>query len=58
MGAMEQVVLQEDAMDRALVALHEFVSLFLSKGGNISDFYAIGTSIYVERLMLGFLFNG
>jgi len=45
MGAMEQVVLQEDAMDRALVALHEFVSLFLSKGGDISDFYAIGTSI-------------
>ncbi|MEN9703217.1 MAG: hypothetical protein ACO206_03470 [Aquirufa sp.] len=45
MGAMEQVVLQEDAMDRALVALHEFMSLFLSKGGDISDFYAIGTSI-------------
>jgi len=45
MGAMEQVILQEDAMDRALVALHEFVSLFLSKGGDISDFYAIGTSI-------------
>jgi exopolyphosphatase/guanosine-5'-triphosphate,3'-diphosphate pyrophosphatase len=45
MGAMEQVILQEDAMDRALSALHEFVSLFLSKGGDISDFYAIGTSI-------------
>jgi exopolyphosphatase / guanosine-5'-triphosphate,3'-diphosphate pyrophosphatase len=45
MGAMEQVILQEDAMDRALVGLHEFVSLFLSKGGDISDFYAIGTSI-------------
>jgi exopolyphosphatase/guanosine-5'-triphosphate,3'-diphosphate pyrophosphatase len=45
MGAMEQVVLQEDAMDRALVALHEFLSLFLSQGGDINDFHAIGTSI-------------
>jgi exopolyphosphatase/guanosine-5'-triphosphate,3'-diphosphate pyrophosphatase len=45
MGAMEMVTLQNDAMDRALVALHEFLSLFLSQGGNINDFHAIGTSI-------------
>jgi exopolyphosphatase/guanosine-5'-triphosphate,3'-diphosphate pyrophosphatase len=42
---MEQVTLQPDAMDRALTALHEFIDLFISKGGDISDFYAIGTSI-------------
>jgi exopolyphosphatase/guanosine-5'-triphosphate,3'-diphosphate pyrophosphatase len=44
-GAMEQVTLQPDAMDRALTALHEFRTLFFSKGGVASDFYAIGTSI-------------
>jgi exopolyphosphatase/guanosine-5'-triphosphate,3'-diphosphate pyrophosphatase len=44
-GAMEQVTLQPDAMDRALTALHEFRTLFISKGGVASDFYAIGTSI-------------
>lgn len=45
MGAMEKVTLQDNAMDRALVALHEFLSLFLSQGGDINDFHAIGTSI-------------
>ena len=44
-GAMEQVTLQPDAMDRALTALHEFRTLFISKGGDLSHFYAIGTSI-------------
>ena len=44
-GAMEEVTLQADAMDRALTALHEFMALFISKGGVASDFYAIGTSI-------------
>jgi len=44
-GAMEEVTLQPDAMDRALTALHEFMTLFISKGGVASDFYAIGTSI-------------
>ncbi len=44
-GAMEQVTLQPDAMDRALTALNEFRTLFISKGGVATDFYAIGTSI-------------
>jgi exopolyphosphatase/guanosine-5'-triphosphate,3'-diphosphate pyrophosphatase len=44
-GAMEEVTLQADAMDRALTALHEFKTLFISKGGVASDFHAIGTSI-------------
>jgi exopolyphosphatase/guanosine-5'-triphosphate,3'-diphosphate pyrophosphatase len=45
MGAMEEVTLQEEAMDRALTALQEFKALFLAKAGNMADFYAIGTSI-------------
>lgn len=45
MGAMEKVTLQEDAMDRAFVCLKEFSDLFMAKGGDLSDFRAIGTSI-------------
>ncbi|MFD3407512.1 hypothetical protein SKC37_02480 [Aquirufa sp. HETE-83D] len=45
MGAMEEVFLQQDAMDRALVCLAEFKQVFLAKGGDLTDFYAIGTSI-------------
>lgn len=45
MGAMEEVTLQEDAMDRAIACLTEFKQIFLSKGGDLRDFYAIGTSI-------------
>lgn len=45
MGAMEKVTLQEDAMDRAFVCLKEFSDLFTAKGGDLSDFRAIGTSI-------------
>ena len=45
MGAMEEVTLQEDAMDRAISCLKEFTEVFLAKGGNLNDFYAIGTSI-------------
>ncbi len=45
MGAMEQVTLQVDAMDRALVCLTEFKEVFLAKGGDLNHFYAIGTSI-------------
>ena len=45
MGAMEEVTLQEDAMDRAIACLTEFKQVFLAKGGDISHFYAIGTSI-------------
>jgi exopolyphosphatase/guanosine-5'-triphosphate,3'-diphosphate pyrophosphatase len=45
MGAMEEVTLQEDAMDRAIACLKEFKQVFLAKGGDLSDFYAIGTSI-------------
>lgn len=45
MGAMENVSLQEDAMDRALSCLKEFVDFFQAKGGDRADFYAIGTSI-------------
>ena len=45
MGAMEEVTLQVDAMDRALVCLTEFKEVFLTKGGVMNDFYAIGTSI-------------
>lgn len=44
-GAMEEVALQEDAMDRALACLSEFKQVFLSKGGDLENFYAIGTSI-------------
>ncbi len=45
MGAMEEVTLQDDAMDRAIACLTEFKYVFLAKGGDISHFYAIGTSI-------------
>ena len=45
MGAMEKVILQEDAMDRALECLREFKSVFQAKGGDLKDFHAIGTSI-------------
>ena len=45
MGAMEEVTLQDDAMDRALASLSEFKQAFIARGGEISDFYAIGTSI-------------
>ena len=45
MGAMEQVTLQPEAMDRAVVCLTEFKEVFLAKGGDLTDFYAIGTSI-------------
>jgi exopolyphosphatase/guanosine-5'-triphosphate,3'-diphosphate pyrophosphatase len=45
MGAMEKVILQEDAMDRALGCLREFKSVFQAKGGDLKDFHAIGTSI-------------
>lgn len=45
MGAMEEVTLQEDAMDRAIACLTEFKQVFLAKGGDLRDFYAIGTSI-------------
>jgi exopolyphosphatase/guanosine-5'-triphosphate,3'-diphosphate pyrophosphatase len=45
MGAMEEVVLQEDAMHRAITCLAEFKQVFLAKGGDLSYFYAIGTSI-------------
>jgi exopolyphosphatase / guanosine-5'-triphosphate,3'-diphosphate pyrophosphatase len=45
MGAMEEVTLQVDAMDRALVCLTEFKEVFLAKGGDLIHFYAIGTSI-------------
>jgi exopolyphosphatase/guanosine-5'-triphosphate,3'-diphosphate pyrophosphatase len=44
-GAMERVTLQEDAMDRAFACLSEFKQVFLSKGGDLENFYAIGTSI-------------
>jgi exopolyphosphatase/guanosine-5'-triphosphate,3'-diphosphate pyrophosphatase len=44
-GAMENIFLQEDAMDRALLCLKEFVDLFQAKGGELSNFYAVGTSI-------------
>ena len=44
-GAMEHVTLQEDAMNRALACLSEFKHVFLSKGGDLENFYAIGTSI-------------
>lgn len=45
MGAMEEVTLQEDAMERAIACLTEFKQVFLAKGGDMSHFYAIGTSI-------------
>jgi exopolyphosphatase/guanosine-5'-triphosphate,3'-diphosphate pyrophosphatase len=45
MGAMEKVILQEDAMERALGCLREFKSVFQAKGGELKDFHAIGTSI-------------
>jgi exopolyphosphatase/guanosine-5'-triphosphate,3'-diphosphate pyrophosphatase len=45
LGAMEEVNLQEEAMDRAIVCLTEFKRVFQSKGGDLADFYAIGTSI-------------
>jgi exopolyphosphatase/guanosine-5'-triphosphate,3'-diphosphate pyrophosphatase len=45
MGAMEQVTLQPEAMDRAIACLAEFKEVFLAKGGDLSHFYAIGTSI-------------
>ncbi len=45
MGAMEEVILQQDAMDRAIACLTEFKQVFLAKGGDMSHFYAIGTSI-------------
>jgi exopolyphosphatase/guanosine-5'-triphosphate,3'-diphosphate pyrophosphatase len=45
MGAMEQVTLQPEAMDRAIACLAEFKEVFLAKGGDLTDFYAIGTSI-------------
>ena len=45
MGAMEEVTLQEDAMDRAIACLKEFKQVFLAKGGDLNHFYAIGTSI-------------
>ena len=45
MGAMEEVTLQADAMDRAIACLAEFKQVFLTKGGDLRDFYAIGTSI-------------
>jgi exopolyphosphatase/guanosine-5'-triphosphate,3'-diphosphate pyrophosphatase len=44
-GAMEEVILQQDAMDRAMACLSEFKQVFLAKGGDLCDFYAIGTSI-------------
>ncbi|MHA8073451.1 Ppx/GppA phosphatase family protein [Aquirufa sp. HETE-40SA] len=44
-GAMEEVILQADAMDRAIACLIEFRQVFLSKGGDLENFYAIGTSI-------------
>ena len=44
-GAMEEVTLQEDAMNRAIACLTEFKQVFLAKGGDLSHFYAIGTSI-------------
>jgi exopolyphosphatase/guanosine-5'-triphosphate,3'-diphosphate pyrophosphatase len=42
---MEEVILQQDAMDRAMACLSEFKQVFLAKGGDLCDFYAIGTSI-------------
>lgn len=45
MGAMEEVILQQDAMDRAIACLTEFKQVFLAKGGDLYHFYAIGTSI-------------
>lgn len=45
MGAMENIFLQEDAMDRALNCLKEFVEIFQAQGGELAHFYAIGTSI-------------
>lgn len=44
-GAMEQVTLQEDAIERALACLAEFKQVFLAQGGDLENFYAIGTSI-------------
>lgn len=45
MGAMEKVTLQVDAMDRAMTCLKEFCDIFIAKGGDLNNFYAIGTSI-------------
>lgn len=45
MGAMEEVTLQQDAMDRAVACLTEFKQVFVALGGELDDFYAIGTSI-------------
>lgn len=45
MGAMEEVILQQDAMNRAIACLTEFKQVFLAKGGDLNHFYAIGTSI-------------
>jgi len=45
MGAMEEVILQGDAMERAIACLTEFKQVFLARGGDLNHFYAIGTSI-------------
>jgi exopolyphosphatase/guanosine-5'-triphosphate,3'-diphosphate pyrophosphatase len=45
LGAMETGLLQEDAMNRALVALTEFRELALSHGCEMDRIHAIGTSI-------------
>ena len=45
LGAMETGLLQNDAMDRALIALREFKAVALAEGCPINRIHAIGTSI-------------
>ena len=45
LGAMETGILQNDAMDRALMALTEFREVALANGCEINQIHAIGTSI-------------
>jgi exopolyphosphatase/guanosine-5'-triphosphate,3'-diphosphate pyrophosphatase len=45
LGAMETGILQNDAMDRAIMALTEFKEMAISKGCENTQIHAIGTSI-------------
>lgn len=45
LGAMETGLLQNDAMDRAMIALTEFKVLALAEGCQLDRIHAIGTSI-------------
>lgn len=45
LGAMETGVLQQDAMNRALIALTEFKEVAIANGCDIDQIHALGTSI-------------